>query len=168
MNTIFLDLYGNGEKYQGLPNIGDVITDGIVAATRTMKESRMFSDMRDESLRIINNQSDAIFYGLGEVIDINVYCNNPNLKMNKVNAQLLQYYNDARWFYTKVYKTCKKIIKSGSTNVDKEIHRWMRLAMNYLDQNAQWAFNDNVFSNIMVEIIMRKKEPIKIGRKIVG
>ena len=167
-NTVLLNLYGEDGEYRGLPNIGDVITNGIVAATRTVKESRMFSDMRDISLRNINTQSDQVIYGEGQVVDINIYCNNPNLKPNKVNRQILQYYNDARWFYTKVYKICKKILNSGSKSIDKEINRWMRKAMNYLDTQAQWAFNDNIFSNIMVEILMRKKEEIKIGRKIVG
>lgn len=169
-NTILLNLYGEDGEYRGLPNIGDVIKDGIVAATRNVKESRMFSDMRDASLRTINQQGDQIFYCEDEceVVDINIYCNNPNLKVNKVNKQLVEYYNDARWFYTDVYKTCKQIIKSGSTNIDKEIHRWMRKAMNYLDTQALWAFNDNIFSNLMVEILLRKKEPLKVGRKIVG
>ena len=169
-NTILLNLYGKDGEYQGLPNIGDVIKNGIVAATRNVKESRMFSDMRDASLKTINQQGDQIFYCEDdcEVVDINIYCNNPNIKVNKVNKQLIQYYNDARWFYTDVYKTCKKIIKSGSKNIDKEIHRWMRKAMNYLDTQALWAFNDNIFSNLMVEILLRKKEPIKVGRKIVG
>lgn len=166
-NTLLLNLYGDKDEYRGLPNIGDVITDGIICATRSIKETRMFSDLRDESLRNIN-LSDQVFYGQGEVVDINVYCNNPNIKVNKVNRQLIQYYNDARFFYTDVYKICNRIIKSGSKNIDSEIHRWKRYAMNYLDTQAVWAFNDNIFSNLMVEILIRKKEPIKTGRKIVG
>lgn len=167
-NTILLDLYGSDGNYKGLPDIGDVIHNGIVCATRTVKETRMFSDLRDASLKNINQQSDQVFYGNGEIVDINIYCNNPNIVSNKVNHQLVEYYNDARWFYTEVYKTCKKIVKTGSKNIDPEIHRWMRKAMNYLDRDAQWAFNDNVFSNMMIEILMRNKEPINIGRKIVG
>lgn len=167
-NTILLNLYGKDGEYRGLPNIGDHIRNGIICATRNVKETRMFSDLRDVSLSNINNQSDQVFYGDGMVVDINVYCNNPNIKMNKVNKQLIQYYNDAKWFYTKVYKACNKIIKSGSKNIDREIHRWKRKAMNYLDEQAVWAFNDNTFSNLMVEILIRKKENIKIGRKIVG
>lgn len=167
-NTILLNLYGKNGEYRGLPDIGDHITHGIIAATRTIKETRMFSDLRDSSLSVINEQADQKFYGEGEVVDINVYCNNPNLKVNKVNRQLIEYYNDAKWFYSSVYRTCKEIIATGSQHIDSEIHRWMRLAMNYLDTQALWAFNDNIFSNIMVEILIRKKEPIKIGRKIVG
>ena len=37
-----------------------------------------------------------------------------------------------------------------------------------ISEIAQWAFNDNNFSNLMVEILIRKKDPIKVGRKIVG
>lgn len=170
-NTLLLNLYGTNGKdgiYQGLPNIGDVIENGIICATRTVKETRMFSDLRDISLQHINDQTDQVYYGDGEVIDINVYCNNPNLKLNKVNRQIIEYYNDAKWFYTKVYKTCKKIINSGSKNVDDEIHRWMRLAMNYLDTQSVWAWNDNTFSNLMIEILIREKEEVRIGRKLTG
>lgn len=167
-HTILLNIYGEKGNFQGLPNIGDFITNGIVAVTRTVKESRMFSDMRDISLKNINHSSDQEFYGSGEVIDINIYSNNPKMKINKVNRQLIQYYNDLRWFYTDVYKICKKIIKSGSKNIDREIYRWKRLAMNHLDDQAQWLYNDNIFSNMVVEILLRNKEKINIGRKIVG
>lgn len=166
--TIMLNLYGKDGEYQGLPNIGDVVTNGIIAATRQIKESRMFSDMRDVSLCNINFQTDRLCYGDGEVVDINVYCNNPNIKVNKANKILIQYYNDSRWFYTKVYKTCKKIINSGSDKVDKNIHHWMRIAMNHLDTHAVWAYNDNVFSNMMVEILIRRKDQLNVARKIVG
>ena len=167
-NTILLNLYGDENNHQGLPNIGDKISNGILCATRTVREVRMFSDLRDISLQTINNQADQIYYGEGEVIDIDVYVNNPNLISNKVTKQLVQYYNDAKWFYTKVYKVCNQIIKNATGKVSSEIHRWKRKAMNYLDTNALWASNDNVFSNIMVEILMRKKEQLNVGRKIVG
>ena len=167
-NTILLNLYGKDDVYQGLPNIGETVVGGILAATRNVKETRMFSDLRDNSLNIINHNSDQVFYANGEIIDINVYCNNPNLKVNKVNKQLVQYYNDARWFYTEVYKICKRIINSGATIVDKEINRWMRKSMNNLDTQAIWAWNDNVFSNMMVEILVNRKQPIRDGRKLAG
>lgn len=170
-NTILLNLFGTPGKdgiYQGLPNIGDHITSGIICATRTIKETRMFSDLRDAALGTINDQTDHVYYGNGDIIDINIYCNNHNMKVHKVNKQLIEYYNDCRWFYTKVYKTCKKIVNSGSDNVDDEIHRWMRLAMNYLDTQSIWAWNDNVFKNMMVEVLIREKKPLTVGRKITG
>lgn len=169
-NTLLLNLYGKNGEYQGLPNVGDIITEenGIICATRTVKDTRMFSDLRDSSLTSNNKQGDQTFYGKGEIIDINVYNNNPDLKVNKATKQIVQYYNDAKWFYTKVYRRCKEIIKSGSKNIDEEINRWMRLAMNYLDTQALWAANDNTFHNVMIEILIRNKEPIIMGRKITG
>lgn len=128
-NTVFINKYGDENNYQCLPNIGDHITDGILAATRQIKEQRMFSDLRDISLTSINFSSDQIFHGDGEIIDINVYCNNPNMKNNNMNKQLIQYYNDAKFFYSQVYRTCKKIINSGSKSIDREINHWMRKAM---------------------------------------
>ena len=167
-NTLLLNLFGDDKEYRGLPNIGDTIHTGILCATRNVKESRMFSDMRDSSLSTINLQADQVFYADGEVIDINIYCNNPNIKSNKANRQLIEYYNDLRWFYTAVYKECKKIVNSGAKFISRDINRWMRKAMDYLDTESIWAFNDNTFSNMMVEILLRRKDPIKIGRKIVG
>lgn len=167
-NTVFINLYGDEKNYQGLPNIGDRISNGIVAATRTVKETRMFSDLRDSSLTSINQSSDHVYYGEGEVIDINIYCNNPKLKVNKLNAQLVQYYNDQKFFYSEVYRTCRKIINSGSKKIDPEIYYWSRRAKEYLDEDAKWDFNDNVFSNMMVQILLRKKKPLLVGDKITG
>lgn len=169
-NTILLNLFGKHGEYQGLPNIGDIIHDGILCATKSIKEARMFSDMRDSSLTTINFQTDQPYYCSKdtEIIDINVYCNDNNMKINKVNKQILEYYTDAKWFYTKVYRTCKNITKSGCKNIDSEIYRWKRLAMNYLDTKAIWSWNDNVFQGYMIEILTRKKEPVKIGRKLTG
>lgn len=167
-NSLLLNLYGDENHYQGIPNIGEKIRDGILCATRNVKEMRMFSDLRDSSLSVVNLNSDQVYYGDGEVIDINVYCNNPNIKKNKINAILLEYYHDARWFYSEVYRTCKAIIKSKAKHIDSSINRWMKRAMDYLDTSAYWAFNDNIFSNLMVEILIRKKTPINLGRKIVG
>jgi hypothetical protein len=167
-NTIIINMYGDETRYQGIPNIGDEITDGIICATRNIKESRMFSDHRDNSLNSPNHASDQIFYGNGEVIDINVYCNNPNIKTNKVNRQLIEYYNDAKVFYSRVWKICREIQKSGSKNIDIEINHWMGKAQVYLDKDSKWSFNDNLFHNLMVEILIRRKSPICIGDKIVG
>ena len=167
-NAILLNLYGDENDYRGLPDIGQNVKNEIVGVTRIIKENRMFSDFRDNALKTINLQSDQVFYGDGEVIDINVYCNNPQIKVDKGNKQVLQYYQDARWFYSEVYKECKRIINSGSKKIDNSINRWMKKAMNYLDTQAQWAYNDNVFSNLMIEILIRKRENIKIGRKLVG
>ena len=40
--------------------------------------------------------------------------------------------------------------------------------MNYLDTEAVWAFNDNVFNNMMIEILLKKEETLSVGKKIVG
>ena len=113
-DTVLLNLYGKDGEYQGLPDIGDHINGGILAATRILRPARMFSDFRDSALNEINIQSDQVFYGEGKVIDINVYCNNKKIKSNKTTKQLLGYLMDAKWFYTKVYRRCKAIKNSGS------------------------------------------------------
>lgn len=167
-NTILLNLYGKKGKYQGLPNIGDRVTNGILCATREVKEQRIFSDMREPALSIINFESDRVYYANGEVTNITVYRSNQKLKKNVVTAQLLEYFYDGGWFWTDVYEACKKIINSGSKSIDPEIHRWMRRAMNYLDTEAKWAFNDTESPNLMVAIEIRSKECLSVGRKITG
>lgn len=169
-NTLLLNLYGDKDEYKGLPDIGTTIKNGIIAATRTIKDSRMFSDLRDSFLSITNDQSDIKYYdiGLGEVIDIDVYCNNPDIQPNKINKQIYQYYKDCRWFYTEVYKQCKRIQKSGSKNIDRDINYWMKKAQDYLNDSESWTIHDDIYSNVVINILIRSKEPIRVGRKIVG
>ena len=169
-NTILLNLYGTKDDYKGLPDIGTKIKDGIVAATRTIKEGRMFSDLRDSSLSMTNDQNDVKYYdiGMGEVIDIDIYCNNPDLEYNKVNKQIYQYYKDCRWFYTDVYKECKKILNSSSNDIDNNINYWMKKAQDYLNDDESWTIHDDIYSNVFINILIRSKEEARVGRKIVG
>lgn len=167
-NAMLLNLYGDKDEYKGLPDIGEHIKGNILAATRQIQGNRLFSDLRDNSLNSVNFSSDNVFYADGEIIDIDVYCNNKDIKQNFVNSQIIRYLNDEKIYYSKIYKICKKIINSGSKNIDPNIKRWMRLAMNFIDDEARWAYNDSTFSNIIIELLIKKSEPISIGRKISG
>lgn len=168
-NTILLNMFGKDGEYQGLPNIGDHIENrGIICAARQKKESRALSDIRDQALRNYVEGNDTVYYGKGEVTDITVYSNNRGIQNNLVTKQILEYYNDGLWFWSDVYRTCKGIIEKHPKKVDREIHRYMRLAMNHLDLDSQWAFHDNVFQNIMVSIEIKYREKLSVGRKITG
>jgi hypothetical protein len=167
-NAMFLNLYGDEDEYKGIPDIGDVIKGNILAATRQIQGNRLFSDLRDNSLYTVNFSSDQVYYADGKVIDISVFCNNRDIKSNYVNNQILRYLNDEKIFYTKVYKICKRIINSGSTNIHNNIRRWMRNAINRLDDEARWTYNDNIFSNLLIEILVSRSEPISVGRKVAG
>ena len=75
---------------------------------------------------------------------------------------------ESKYFYSKVYRRCKAIMNQNPKNVDREIGHWLRLAINNLDEDAIWAFNDNTFSNIMIEILLANETFLNLGRKIVG
>lgn len=167
-DTILLNLYGDNEHYRPLPDIGERVKGGIVCASRILRPQKMFSDFRDSMLSTINLQSDSIFYGDGVVVDINVYCNNKKISTNRTNKQVLDYLQESKYFYSKVYRRCKAIMNQHPKNVDREIGHWLRLAINNLDEDAIWAFNDNTFSNIMIEILLANETFLNLGRKIVG
>ena len=167
-DTILLNLYGDDKNYRPLPDIGEHVKGGIVCASRILRPQKMFSDFRDSMLSSINLQSDSIFYGDGVVVDINVYCNNKKISTNRTNKQVLDYLQESKYFYSKVYRCCKAIMNQNPKNVDREIGHWLRLAINNLDEDAIWAFNDNTFSNIMIEILLVNETFLNLGRKIVG
>ena len=103
-NDILLNLYGDLENYKTFPDIGEEIKDGILCATRREdKEQALFMQSYNKLKDIII--SDDKYVLNGEVVDINVYCNNvENIKSSFYNTQLAYYYNQNIQCALSIYK----------------------------------------------------------------
>lgn len=163
-NDFLLNLYGTPNHYKGLPDIGEYAS-GEVAVKRTLFNNQLLTDFKDNSLAKISD-SDICYYKSGRVIDITIYCNNPNLNDNPFNAQIIKYLNSQTKYYQEIKDVCEEIMSSGHKYTHKLDYLYKR-ACAFLNMNTKWK-DDTVFSNLLVEITIKHDIPLQIGQKLTG
>ena len=96
-NDILLNLYGEGKVYKTFPDIGESIKNHILCAVRRelKDEEALFSQSWDRLKDTMMNDKKYIVDGT--IIDIDVFCNNPD-KLTSVmyNSQIKYYYDQAK------------------------------------------------------------------------
>lgn len=165
-NNFLRNIYGNNEVYQPLPEIGQY-TDGIVAARTTLYNNQVLFDFKEDNLNKINFTSDTIFYSKGQVVDINIYCNNDDVEINSFNSQLLKYLNSQTKYYQEIFDTCEEIMNSGM-KYSHDIEYLYKRSKDILNNEYKWKDGDGSFSNMIIQLEIRREVPAYIGQKITG
>ena len=92
-NDIPLNIYGDEKIYKVIPDIGeDTINANLIGLRKEKKEEALFSQSVDR-LRMFT-MSDERRQVKGKVVDINIYCNNPDILSTHYYAQLKRYYDE--------------------------------------------------------------------------
>jgi len=163
-NDILLNLYGEGDNYKVLPDIGEEIKGGILCAVRRERkdDEALYSQSWDRLKDIMI--SDERYTLQGTVIDISVYCNNPEKLENSVyNQQIAKYYKMQMIFCRNVVKAMEPLISKGlKLTYDAE-----KLYVNCKDAaNGKPYIKDKVFNNIYMEVVTMESKPLLVGDKI--
>lgn len=169
-NDILLNLYGDKTNYQGFPNIGESVREGVLAATRRIHNDQVLYDLKQSNLRRYNPITDTLHFIEGTVTDVVVYSNKDreDIKVNSFNGQLISYLDEQTRFYEEVLKTCEDIIESGS-DYTKDINFWYRKAMEILSDEYRWKEpRAQMFSNMIVEITIERTVGLSEGQKLTG
>ena len=89
-NDILCNLYGDTGNYKSFPDIGENTNDKILTARRRVNYDTALFDLKSENLRKIINNLDTVFYADGQLVDIEIFSNQPleELKVNKFNDKL--------------------------------------------------------------------------------
>lgn len=161
-NDIMLNMHGDENNYKVLPDIGEKSKDILCALRRENKEDIFFAQSYD----MLRNplMSDTIYTVDGEIIDIDINCNNPTLlKSSKYNAQLARYYDECQRFAAEYVNCIKDLLESGYTlgyYADK-LYYISKQKLN----GAQYT-KDKPFSNIVMNIYLLERNKISIGDKL--
>lgn len=162
-NDILLNLYGNDQLYKTFPDIGEEIKDGILCATRREKKEESLFTQSYNRLKDIMMSDDKLTVK-GKVIDIDVYCNNPeNLNSSYYNGQLKRYYDEGRRFNQDLVNLVKPLMEDGYK---------LEYNLQKLYSNANKAlsgvqyFKDKSFSNIIMEVIVMEESVMNQGDKL--
>lgn len=164
-NDFLLNRYGGPGFYKPFPDLGEW-SDGEVAVKRTLFGNQLLVDFKDSALSKISD-SDTCYFKTGQVIDITIYCNNPDLEDTPFNAQILKYLNSQNKYYEEIKETCEEIMKSGYKYTHAVDYLYKR-ACEFLNSEKKWKDNDSLFSNLLIEITLKNTIPLQIGQKVSG
>ena len=170
-NDILLNLYGKGNEYKTFPDIGEDVKDNIFCAVRRelKDEEALFSQSWDRLKTIMMNDKKFLCDD-GKVIDIDVYCNNPDkLEDSMYNNQIKRYYDESKRFAQDFVNAVSPYIydEKGNhldINVSYELKK-MFSNMRLITRNVQYI-QDKVFSNIILVVYIEHIKPISRGDKI--
>ena len=161
-NEIPVNTYGNDTVYKAIPDIGEKIANGIVMVTRVEKKNEIMFAQSTENLKKIFI-GDTRFSLKGEVVDINIYCNNPEFLNTNPNYAQFKYYYDQQMDFA------KEMVDAIETYTDVKRHSYQLEKLHYRlkQQLEEVPFSkDKSFSNILIEITAVEMNPLRVGDKI--
>lgn len=160
-NDMLLDLYGDGVTYKTFPDIGEHVQDGIICAIRReKKEESLFTQTRSR-LKEIMMSDDKVTMD-GTLIDINVYCNNPDaLQQSYYNSQIRDYYNDNIRFCREVVA----VVDSFPSNPKSIELQQLYYNSKRILEGVQFI-KDKPFSNICIELTTYEENEFSVGDKL--
>lgn len=166
-NDIMLNLYGNDEIYKCWPDIGEYVNSILVALRRENKETASYSQAYDKLREIMI--SDDTFTTKGKVVDIDVYCNNPDLLSNSIyTSQMYMYYAETMRFNSDIVNVMTNL-KCQGLEFSYELEKLYTNAKRILsgakysdDPSAKKEPADSIIKFMIIE-----ERPIEIGDKMV-
>lgn len=164
-NDIALNLYGDDNEYKTFPDIGEEVKNGVLCAIRRERkdDEALYAQSKERLKQLMI--SDTTYISDGEVIDIDVYCNNVE-KLNDVyNSQLNKYYEENMEYCRQIVSAIDKFKKSHpGVTLSYDTEKTYTIAMNTI--TGVLYIKDKVFNNIYCQIITRSKVKVYKGDKI--
>ena len=162
-NDIPLNIYGNDNVYKVHPDIGEDIKDGILLAYRREKREESIYSQSVTRLQQIMMSDDKITLK-GKVIDITIYCNNPDyISKNAYNQQFLSYYNDHIRFNNDIVSTVGPYLAQGF-EISYQLKKLFSRCKNEL--NGMKFIDKKSFSNVVIEFTVMDDINLLKGDKV--
>lgn len=169
-NDVLLNLHGDKDNYKTFPDIGEIVRDNVVCATRRINKEQLLyafqtknmSKIFSTDLTYVTTSKNAMVY------DIDVYYNNDDpFPDNTFFKQLKVYYDQGCEYAEKVKEISTKIKNSGS-KYTPNVTYYKSLYQKYNNQESKWKNKDRAFSNMNVKIKVRSILSLAEGYKMVG
>lgn len=160
-NDIPLNLYGDDNTYKVIPDIGEDIKDALLIGLRKeKKEESYFTQSVDTLSKVM--LSDEKKKTHGKVIDVNIYCNNPDILDNHYYAQLKMYYNELQRYSREIVQTVMPYVADGY-ELTYDLQKLFANAKRVM--NKDQYIDKRPYSNIILEIVVLEELKMSPGDK---
>lgn len=162
-NDIPLNIYGNDSVYKVHPDIGEEVKDGILMAYRREKREEAIYTQSVQRLQEIMMSDDKITIK-GKVIDINIYCNNPDyIRKSAYNQQFLSYYENRLRVDQEIVNAVGPYVTQGY-ELSYNLQKLFAFAKDEL--NGKKFIDKKQFSNITIEFTVMENRKLGVGDKV--
>ena len=161
-NDIPLNIYGNDQVYKIIPDIGEEIKDANLIALRKEKKEESYYTQSVNRLRnmMISDDKKQV---KGRVIDINIYCNNPEILDG-------YYYSQLKMYYMELQRQSAEIVRIltpfASDNYEMSYQLQKLFANSKRIINHDLYIDKRSFSNILLEIDVLEEKHMEAGDKM--
>ena len=167
-NDIMRNLYGDDVTYKCFPDVGECTIKKIIASIARVHKKQVAYTLKKENMNKPNFRSDAIRYGDGQVVDIDIWCNKPldEIPDNSFNAQVIKYIKMQKRFFRKVIDTCEEIFESGYS-WSEDINALYDRAVSMTDPNTKSRDESgSVPSFVKMKFHIVRDVGVSVGQKI--
>lgn len=166
-NDILLNIYGDEFNYKSFPDIGEEIADNLLAVGR--REKKEESLYTHSYIRLSDFlMSDEKFITSGKIIDIDVFCNNPETINSSVYNIQLKKYNDNKMRYINEIICAVKEIQERNNNslrMSNDLSKFL-FENNRVLQGVQYINDNKPFTGTILKLTVMEEDEIKIGDKL--
>lgn len=164
-NDIPLNIYGDDTTYKTMPDIGEYIKNGILCATRREKKEESLFSQSFKRLQTLNISDDKIL-AKGQVIDIDIFCNNPEMLQGSYYSKQLKFYNDNKIrFMNEIVDTLAPIVEDQFNICSYDLQKLYYDSKKIVVEGKKYL-KDKVFSNIIINIVTLEESIVTKGDKI--
>lgn len=165
-NDILLNIYGDEYNYKSFPDIGEEVIDNLLTVVRReKKEESLFTHSYNRLTDFM--MSDDKFIVSGKVIDVDVYCNNPETINHSAYNTQIKKYNDNKLRYMNELLLSVKQIQEKNNNSLKMSYNLQKILYeaNNVLAGVQYI-NDRTFTGTILKLTVLEENEIKIGDKL--
>jgi DNA-directed RNA polymerase beta subunit len=161
-NDIPLNYYGNNDIYKCMPDIGEHTKNAILLALRKENKDNAIFAQSVERLKMVEMNDDKYLLN-GTVVDVNIYCNNPENLDTYYNGQFKLYYLERQRCAREFISVLTPIVASGCVLSD-ELKDLYGLAKRIA--NGSKHIEKREFSNMEIELTVLEERELQVGDKI--
>ena len=163
-NDIMKDRYGDGVNYKAFPDIGEEVKNGIFCSIHRVENNNILFTLDRARLRDFMISDRNILMD-GTVVDIDVYCNNPEALGDSYYNQQLYFYHQEKLRFAREFVEVVEHVAGPIAQMSYQLEKLYSTCKDIIAGKPY--YKGGQFSNIIMEVVVVEDLPMRICDKLV-